>query len=60
MSEPYKQCEVEDFLNPDRRARFTLDTPGDLLLRVELEGGLSVRLEPATLMTVAKMMEESV
>jgi hypothetical protein len=55
---PYKQVEVEDFCSPDRKAVFTLDTPGDLLMRVEVVGGVSVKIEPSTLMTVAKVMQQ--
>jgi hypothetical protein len=53
---PYKQVEVEDFCSPDRKAVFTLDTPGDLLVRVEVVGGVSVKMEAGTLTVVARMM----
>ncbi len=59
MSEPpYKQVEVEDFCNAERKAIFTLETPQDLLVRVEVVGGLSVRMEPSALKVVAAVMEE--
>jgi hypothetical protein len=55
---PFKQITVEDFSNPERKAVFTLPTKGDLLVRVELEGGLSVRMEASTLRIVGAAMED--
>jgi hypothetical protein len=58
MSDPYKQIIVQDFSNPDRKAVFTMETPGDLLVKVELQGGISVRMEPGTLEVIGKTMQD--
>lgn len=57
-AEPYKQIVVEDFCNPERQAVFTLDTPMDLLVRVEVRGGLSVRMEAGTLRVIGEAMAD--
>ena len=57
-TKPFKQITVEDFSNPERKAVGTLPTKGDLLVRVELMGGLSVRMEASTLEVVGRAMAD--
>ena len=62
-AEAYKQITVEDFRNPKMKAVFTLETKGDLLVKVQtmedgLPAGPAVRVESSALLVVGRALGE--
>lgn len=52
---PYKELEVVDH-GGEAVATFTREKREDSLIKVEIRGGVSVRMEPGTLNVIAQVM----